>query len=171
MTNKTNLRGPRVVSLIQAISEAIRADESDRIEQLQEILPSGSGIDSGTSIDDDESSESKVVLTLGYHHMDENGYYCGWSYWKLSVIPTFSGIDIDIEKTADHCDHFAIDVATGEEYDNEQFSDESTTEYLGDLFHQALTQDIHHYWDVDEERVVYRDPQYDRPEKSENSAP
>lgn len=60
------------------------------------LLPSGSGIDCGTKIDEDSSRSEKVVLTLSFHHMDENGYYAGWSDYKCIVTPSFSGIDCRI---------------------------------------------------------------------------
>ena len=61
------------------------------------LLPSGSGIDNGTGIDLDKSSGNKVVLTFGYHFMDENGYYDGWEDYTAVVTPTFDGIDVVIK--------------------------------------------------------------------------
>lgn len=60
------------------------------------LLPSGSGIDRGTKIDDDASRFDHVVLTFSFHHMDENGYYCGWSDYKCVITPAFDGIDCRI---------------------------------------------------------------------------
>lgn len=60
------------------------------------LLPSGSGIDCGTKIDEELSRPEKVVLTFSFHHMDENGYYDGWSDYRCEVTPSFSGIDCRI---------------------------------------------------------------------------
>jgi hypothetical protein len=50
------------------------------------ILPSGSGIDDdGTKIDIDRSTGERIVLTLGFHHMDDNGFYDGWSDHTITV--------------------------------------------------------------------------------------
>lgn len=60
-------------------------------------MPSGSGIDSGTSFDFARSTSDKLVFTFGYHHMNENGYYDGWTEHKCIVIPSLAfGIDIKI---------------------------------------------------------------------------
>lgn len=68
----------------------------DRIKKLQSMLPHGSGIDCGCKIDVDKSGDNKVIITFEYHHMNENGYYAGWTSHKLTVRPTFSGIDMKI---------------------------------------------------------------------------
>lgn len=81
------------------------------------LLPSGSGIDCGTKIDDDSSRSEKVVLTFSFHHMDENGCYCGWSDYRCEVTPSFSGIDCRI---------------VGRDRN-------MAKEYLGDTFHYALS--------------------------------
>jgi hypothetical protein len=60
------------------------------------LLPSGSGIDCGTEIDEDSSRSEKIILTFSFHHMDENGMYSGWSDYKCEVTPSFSGIDCRI---------------------------------------------------------------------------
>lgn len=64
--------------------------------ELQEELPSGSGIDCGTKIDLDCDNGSKVVLTLSYHHMNDSGMYDGWTEHTITVTPAFDGIDLRI---------------------------------------------------------------------------
>ena len=51
----------------------------------RECLPSGSGIDNGTQIDLDASTEDKIVLTTAFHHMDDGGYYDGWTDHTVTV--------------------------------------------------------------------------------------
>lgn len=69
------------------------------IAQIAEnCLPSGSGFDNGTEIDVDASNgRSKIVLTTAFHHMNEGGYYDGWTEHKITVKPCLlSGFDLVI---------------------------------------------------------------------------
>lgn len=50
-------------------------------------MPSGSGIDNGTSFDFDKSKLNKLIFTFDYHHMNEHGYYDGWTSHKAYVTP------------------------------------------------------------------------------------
>lgn len=47
-------------------------------------------------IDRDKTTGSKIVLTMSYHHMDEGGYYDGWTDHTITITPSFDGIDIAI---------------------------------------------------------------------------
>ena len=51
-------------------------------------LPSGSGIDSGVKFNFDVSTPEKLVFTFGYHHMNDGGYYDGWTDHQLIVTPS-----------------------------------------------------------------------------------
>lgn len=62
---------------------------SERLELIEKsLLPSGSGIDRGTKIDLEKSHGNKVVLIVDYHHMDENGYYDGWTSHEITIRPS-----------------------------------------------------------------------------------
>lgn len=61
-----------------------------------ELLPSGSGIDCGTTIDLDASSDEKIVLACEYHHTNDVGYYDGWSSHRITITPSFMGLNIKI---------------------------------------------------------------------------
>jgi len=61
---------------------------TETIEKETGNLPSGSGIDSGVKFDYDASMPEKLVFTFGYHHMDENGMYDGWTEHTLIVTPS-----------------------------------------------------------------------------------
>lgn len=52
------------------------------------FLPSGSGIDSGCSIDFENSKPDRVVILVPFHKMDSNGYYCGWQDYKVIITPS-----------------------------------------------------------------------------------
>jgi len=49
-------------------------------------MPSGSGFDNGTVLDE-SSTPQRLVFTTSFHHMDDNGYYCGWSDHSVIVTP------------------------------------------------------------------------------------
>jgi len=69
----------------------------DRLDYIENnLLPSGSGIDNGTHIVTDECKPDKLVFSCGFHHMNENGFYDGWTEHKISVRPAFDGIDISV---------------------------------------------------------------------------
>ena len=51
---------------------------------------SGSGIDNGTELDRDVSSDSKLVFHADYHHMSEHGFYDGWTEHKVIITPSLS---------------------------------------------------------------------------------
>lgn len=61
----------------------------DRIER--ECLPSGSGFDAGTSIDREKSGPNQLVFDTSFHHMDDGGYYDGWTRHAVTIAPTFNG--------------------------------------------------------------------------------
>lgn len=62
----------------------------DAIEKLVRAeFPSGSGFDSGTTLDLEKSSATKLVFLTAYHHMNDGGYYDGWSE-NIKVVITAS---------------------------------------------------------------------------------
>lgn len=58
-----------------------------RLENVEDILPSGSGFDNGCKIVEEKSSGEKLVINSSYHHLDKNGYYAGWSNFTVIVKP------------------------------------------------------------------------------------
>jgi hypothetical protein len=69
----------------------------DTIDQLVlELMPSGSGIDTGTAIDLDTSHGEKLVFHCSYHHMNDGGMYDGWTEHTITVTPSFSGLNLRI---------------------------------------------------------------------------
>lgn len=58
-----------------------------RINALLEDFPSGSGYDRGTGLNV-ASTPEKLIFDTAFHHMDENGYYCGWSEHQVIVTPS-----------------------------------------------------------------------------------
>lgn len=85
----------------QATANCVRTGNShwedrwdQRIEQLEELLPSGSGFDSGSRIVSIQDTRAKFVTC--FHHMDDNGYYDGWTHHEVIVTPRFNGIGIRV---------------------------------------------------------------------------
>lgn len=64
-------------------------NHSATIDQLaRDFLPSGSGFDSGTKVNLDQSNgETRIVLTTSYHHMNEGGMYDGWTDHTVTIRP------------------------------------------------------------------------------------
>lgn len=88
----------------------------ERLKALVDRLPSGAGWDLGTVLQEDLSGPRKLVFTGSYHHMNDGGYYDGWTEHTITVRPSFLGLEITISGR-----------------DRNQIK-----EYLFDLFHEAL---------------------------------
>lgn len=120
---KVNVR--KLAGLINAYQNCVKSNNtewkekhSDSIDEMLKNLPSGSGIDAGMKLSLDDCTPEKIVFTFGYHHMNEAGYYDGWTEHKLVITPSlFFGLNFRI---------------TGR--DRNQIKD-----YLTDLFHEVFT--------------------------------
>ena len=117
----------KIYRLLQARQNCLENNNTDWYEKhtdslisLAGFLPHGSGIDNGCKIDINDSNENKIVITFGFHHLNENGYYEGWTDHKLILKPTFDGFDMKI---------------TG--YNKNQVKD-----YLYDTFDYCLNEEI-----------------------------
>jgi hypothetical protein len=59
---------------------------SDAVNQLvKDHMPSGGGFDSGTHFAWEKSTPDKLVFETSFHHMNENGFYDGWSDHVVTV--------------------------------------------------------------------------------------
>lgn len=61
----------------------------DALDEINVRLPRGSGLDARVEVDEQKSSPSKIIIYLEYHHLNEGGYYDGWTRHKVTVIPCF----------------------------------------------------------------------------------
>ncbi len=132
--------------IAQALCARINCQTSNNNEwlerwenMLQEIesnlLPSGSGIDSGCKIDLGSCTESKIAILSSVHMMNDAGMYDSWQDFKVIVRPSFQGISLTIQR-----------IGRG---NNRLWSD-----WIDDLYEQfqyVLTRDV--IWD--ESRVRY----------------
>jgi hypothetical protein len=85
---------------------------------IKEHLPSGSGFDNGSTLNEDKSTPGRLVFDTAFHHMNEHGYYCGWSDHQVIITPSFQfGFDLrvtgrnvrDIKGYIAECFQFALD--------------------------------------------------------------
>lgn len=79
---------------MENIEEAI--DILEHIEK--QYLPHGSGIDCGCKINIEKSNSNKIVIDFSFHHMDENGYYDGWTDHSIIITPSLY-FDYDMKIT------------------------------------------------------------------------
>lgn len=93
-----------IAKLLQAIenchktgNDAWRLKHGARINWIvKNLLPSGSGIDNGTKLDDRSTTE-KLIFNTSFHHMNEHGSYDGWTDHEVIVRPSLtSTIDLRI---------------------------------------------------------------------------
>lgn len=82
------------------------------IAEIMRGAPSGAGIDAGTKLDEERSGSDRIVFVVEYHRMNDAGFYDGWQTYRVTVRPSFSGIDVDV---------------TGR-------GDEDTKDYLADVY-------------------------------------
>ena len=81
--------------LARTIGARNRCEESNpwkakwqaHIEQLLEAFPSGSGFDRGTQLCE-ESTPEKLVFNTAFHHMNEGGFYDGWTEHRVTITPS-----------------------------------------------------------------------------------
>lgn len=67
-----------------------------RIRELSQLLPHGSGIDSENTVDLSLSHAKKLVIHTQFHHMNETGFYDGWTGHTITVTPSFRGINLRV---------------------------------------------------------------------------
>lgn len=112
-------------SLAWAI-ENYRRTKSEALEaQIQEWVrnhfPSGSGIDMGCYLDLEKSTKYQLAVYVSWHHMDEHGYYCGWTNHTAIIRPSFAGRQYKF---------FSADYVM--QYDHDQKIIEQIYEFYGD---------------------------------------
>lgn len=80
-----------------------------RIESLCEnCLPSGSGFDSGVTLDMEASKPDRLVFIAEYHPMNGHGYYESWVSARVTVRPAFEGLDVTARGAgSEHNDYIA----------------------------------------------------------------
>lgn len=88
---------------------------------VKEHLPSGNGFDAGTKFDDEASRPGRLIFTTYFHHMNDAGFYVGWTDHRVIVTPSLAhGYELKV---------------TGK--GKRQIKD-----YIADTFHEALRQHV-----------------------------
>lgn len=59
-------------------------------------LPSGSGFDSGSRFIAEESRPDRLIFATSFHHMNESGFYDGWTEHRVIVTPEFDGFGLKV---------------------------------------------------------------------------
>lgn len=93
-----------ISSKLMAIDNCIKSQNWEWKERHEEVLaaiidtaPSGSGIDNGIELLVSESTPEKLVFSCDFHHMNDAGFYDGWTEHKVIITPSFyCGINIRI---------------------------------------------------------------------------
>jgi hypothetical protein len=84
-------RYQKIAAQVLIINGATNQDHifmaEERLDGLMSDAPRGSGFDAGTSIDFDASNKDRLVFTTEFHHMDDNGFYDGWTDHRVIVKP------------------------------------------------------------------------------------
>ena len=79
------------VGYINCVAASNKEYENIHLNKIEELvekyLPHGSGFDAGTHFIVEESNRDKLVFKTAFHHMNENGYYDGWTEHKIIVTP------------------------------------------------------------------------------------
>jgi len=58
---------------------------TENIRAIMKTAPSGSGIDCGTNILLEDSTENELVFLCSFHHMNDNGMYDGWTKHRITI--------------------------------------------------------------------------------------
>jgi hypothetical protein len=117
------------VARLTPTAEPITNDAVARLDQIaSDLLPSGSGIDSGTTIDILRSYPWRIILHTSFHHMNEYGCYTEWTEHEIVVTPTFIGRMDVVVKGRNH---------------------NGIKDYLGELFHYTLELTVKGIWEDD----------------------
>jgi hypothetical protein len=95
----------------------------DKIKEIMQSSPHGSGFDSGTYIDL-EASKGKLVFNTSFHHMNEVGYYVGWTKHKVIIKPLLE-YDFIVTVTGRDCNQIK--------------------DYIADVFSVWLEEEIEEY--------------------------
>lgn len=69
-----------------------KGQEREHLKTLigfEEFLPHGCGFDGGTQILVDMSTDNKICFSTDFHHMQETGFYDGWTSHIVTVTPSF----------------------------------------------------------------------------------
>jgi hypothetical protein len=71
---------------------------NDILGLIERHLPSGGGVDNGSTLDLNKSTPSKLVFATAFHHMDDHGSYDGWTDHTV-IVTADLGLGFDLKVT------------------------------------------------------------------------
>lgn len=77
---------------------AVDAAKDRNVHLVENFMPHGSGIDAGIKLLAEESNKNKIVFQFCFHHMNDGGFYDGWTEHKAIVTPSLQ-FDFDLKIT------------------------------------------------------------------------
>ena len=92
----------RILAECLAMAQAegsFKANRQAIVEHIvANLLPSGSGFDNGVRLREDSTGE-KLIFEVGYHPLNENGYYEAWQTTIVKALPSLiSGVRFEATK-------------------------------------------------------------------------
>ncbi|MBL1176659.1 hypothetical protein [Pantanalinema sp. GBBB05] len=93
------------------------------LTELEALLPSGSGFDSGCVVNRERSRADRLVIVAPFHPMDQNGSYLSWRQYRVIITPSLTNY-FDMEVTG--------------KYPKDA---DGVREYIADTFQAALTRE------------------------------
>lgn len=67
------------------------------LREYDKMLPRGSGLDNGSVLVKAESDSEKLVIETSFHHMNDDGFYDGWTEHRVIVKPSLlHGINVAV---------------------------------------------------------------------------
>ena len=85
------------VEFAQAVRTYKAAGSTDMLEgaykllsKLSQSLPSGSGLDRNPRLYIDQSREDRLIFQADFHHMNDVGFYDGWTNHNVIVTPSLA---------------------------------------------------------------------------------
>lgn len=109
------------------------------LDCINDKLPRGSGFDSGSSFDINASRTDRLIFNTSFHHMNEGGYYDGWTDHSVVVRPTFDGFTVHV---------------TGRNRNEIKY-------YIADMFHDILSDYVKTAFDSGAQEMTLVPAQYD----------
>lgn len=100
-----------------------RKHEARAHKLVKEYMPSGSGFDTGTQLDISCSTTNELIFTVGFHHMNPEGFYDGWTSHSVTVKPSLA---------------FGIEIKVGGRDRND------IKDYIHEAFHSCLVREVPH---------------------------
>lgn len=76
------------LSWLNTVNDEFREQAENQLKEIEKMLPNGSGFDIGCKILRLKSKPERIVIQADFHHMDEHGYYDGWTEHQVIITPS-----------------------------------------------------------------------------------